>query len=233
MKIICKVLRSTSLLLVLGAMLAGNCLSAQITIVGYDSTNPNGSMGAPSPDLPAAESASNVNPLLLSRGAGLIPNQGVTFNSSDWSTSASLNSSSTDYVQWGWVAGTGFYNLSDMTIQYDRSPAGPSQLGILVSINGAALQTVYTDTNVNIGDETAIISLTQFDNVASAQFRLFGFDASSTGGTLDIERFNADPNPARAIVVRGVAGVPEPNAGVVLLILALGGCVRRCRKKTC
>jgi hypothetical protein len=226
-----KILRSASLLLVIIATVAEGSLSAQINIVGYDSTNPNGSLGAPSPDLAAAESASNVNPILLSRGAGLIPNQGVTFNSRDWSTNTILNSSSTDYVQWGWAAGSGLYNLVDMTIQYDRSATGPSQLAILASINGGALQTVYTDSNVNIGDESAIIPLAQFQNVASAQFRLFGFDASSTGGTLDIERFNANPSPSRAIVVRGVTAVPEPTAVLALLVFSAGGCLRRCRRR--
>lgn len=213
------ILRSLSVLLVFCAWTS--TAAGQVRILGYDSTNPNGPPpGAPSPDLAAAEFAVQITPLLLSRGAGLVPNQGITFNSSSWSTAATLNTSLTDYVQWGWSASTAQFNLEDITIQYDRSSTGPAQLAILLSINGGAFQNIFSDSSVQIGDETHTIGLTAFDNVASATFRLFGFSASSTGGTLDIERFNADPEPSRAILVRGFqVAVPEPGC---LWLVGLG-----------
>jgi hypothetical protein len=203
------------------AGIPGADLFAQSIIVGYDSTNPNGAGGDPAPDLAAAEAMAQVNPLLLSRGPGLVPNQGIAFNSRDWSTATTLNTSIGDYVQWGWSASTVGWNLENFTIQYDRSTSGPTQLAILLSANGGAYQSVFSDSSVNIGDETHTVSLTAFDNITSASFRLFGFDASSTGGTLDIERFNADPAPPRAIVVRGFAvPIPEPAAmGALLLVV--------------
>ena len=103
---------------------------------------------------------------------------------------------------------------------------GPTQLAITLSVNGGAIQTVFSDTNINVWDETHTIGLSSFDNVSSAEFRLFGFDASSTGGTLDIERFNSDPTPSRAIVVRGFAvAVPEPGGiteltGIAMVIIS-------------
>jgi len=211
-------------------LLVSQSVFSQVTIVGYDSTNPNGAGGAPSPDLPAAEAQSDVSALMLARGPGLIPNQGITLNSSNWSTSSTLDTNSDDYVSWGWNNATGVYDLENMTIQYDRSGAGPTQLAITVSVNGGAQQTVFTDPNINQGDETHTIGLTAFDNVLSAEFRLFGFDASSLGGTLDIERFNSDPDPSRAIVVRGfVVAVPEPGGILVISGFAMAWLVRRRR----
>ncbi len=65
-------------------------LQADFVIVGYNSTNPNGSTGAMSPSLNAAESQ-RVSPLQLTRGAGITPNQGVAFNSSNWPTASTVD----------------------------------------------------------------------------------------------------------------------------------------------
>ncbi|MFT5300263.1 MAG: hypothetical protein ACI87E_002912 [Mariniblastus sp.] len=203
----------------------------QLTIVGYDSTNPNGASGAASPNLNAAESASDVVASQYARGPGLVANQGITLNSSGWSTSSSLNLGSDDYLTWGWTTGAGTYDLENMTLQYDRSGSGPTRLAIAVSINGGGLQTVFSDSSVFIGDETHTIDLTSFDDVMSAEFRLFGYNASSAGGTLDIERFNADPDPSRAIVVRGFAtAVPEPTTSLLLTGIGLTTIIRRRRR---
>jgi hypothetical protein len=205
------------LVVALGFFVLPQSAFSQLTIVGYDSTNPNGENGDPSPSLAAAESQADVSSSLLARGSGLSPNPGKTFNSNNWSTSSTLDLNSTDFVSWGWNSGGGRYDLENMTIQYDRSGAGPTQLAITLAIDGGNEQVVFTDSDIFVGDETHTIGLTAFDNVLSAQFRLYGFDASSTGGTLDIERFNADPDPSRAIVVRGFSAVPEPT-GIVGLI---------------
>lgn len=227
-----RLLAKNSTLFLVFVLFGAVSASAQVTIVGYDSTNPNGQGGDPSPDLPAAESVSDVDPFLLSRGPGLTPNSGITFNSNDWSTSADLDTSSTDYVRWGWGPSTGVYDLENMTIQYDRSGDGPRQLAITVQINQSDIFTVFTDSNVNQGDETHTIDLSSFENVSSAQFRLFGFDANSLGGTLDIERFNSDPEPSRGIVVRGYAvAVPEPHAFVFMTAISIAFVSRRRRTK--
>jgi hypothetical protein len=206
-------------------------LTAQVTIVGYDTTNPNGSGGAPSPDLSAVEFVGDVNPLLFSRGPGLSPNQGITLNSSSWSTSSTFNPNSNDYLQWGWSAGAGRYDLTNMTLQYDRSDSGPTQAVIQVSVDSGGFQTIFSDSSVFVGDETHTIDLDSFTNVSSAMFRLFGFDAASTGGTFDIERFTVDPDPSRGIVVRGVAVtmVPEPGSCLVIGCAGLLVTLRRRR----
>ena len=205
-------------------------MEAQVTIVGYDVTNPNGPTGDPSPNLPAAETAPNVTSLLYSRGAGLVPNQGITLNSSDWATNSLAGAiAADDYLEWGWSASSDRYNLEDMTIQYDRSGSGPTQLAIAVAVNGGTFQTVHTDSDVFVGDETHTIDLTAFDSVFRATFRLFAFDADSSGGTLDIERFNAAPDPSRGMIVTGFLAVPEPGSCTMLVLLGIGFAVKRRR----
>ncbi len=209
--------------LLLSVALAAD-LNADFVIVGYNSTNPNGSNGPPSPNLNAAESQF-VTPLQLSRGAGVNPNQGITFNSNNWSTASTVDLSSDKYIQWGWSGSTQSLDLSSMTLQYDRSNSGPTRLAIAVSINGGLFSSIFTDNSVFVGDDTNAISLASFRSVNSATFRLFGFNASSTSGTLDIERFTTDPDPSRGIVVRGdITAVPEPSSFILvaaLMVLAL------------
>lgn len=106
-----------------------------------------------------------------------------------------------------------------MTLQYDISPSGPSQLAIAASINGAARVVIFLDNNVDPSDETHTIDLTMFDNVQSAVFRLYGFDAAATGGTLDIEEII--DGGARGILIDGeLSVVPEPGLGFAITILA-------------
>lgn len=216
--------------LLLSVVLATD-LKADFVIVGYNSTNPNGSNGPPSPNLNAAESQF-VTALQLSRGNGVTPNQGITFNSSNWSTASTVNLNSNKYIEWGWSASSQALDLTSMTMQYDRSSTGPKQLAIAVSINGGGFQTIFNDTSVFIGDDTNTIGLSSFRSVNSAIFRLFGFDASATGGTLDIERFTTDPDPSRGIVVRGdLTTVPEPGSFMLLAGLIVLSLVASLKKR--
>jgi hypothetical protein len=191
---------------------------ADFLVLGYDSTNPNGANGPPAPDLAAAEHSSLISPLLLSRGAGVTANTGITFNSSNWSLANTVDFNSNQYIQWGWSAGSQSLDLTTMTLQYDVSPSGPSQLTIALSVNSGGFQPIFTDTSINPSDETATIDLSAFNDVDSAIFRLFGYSASSSGGTLDIEEIFE--GGARGILIRGdLAAVPEPSIGNLLPLL--------------
>ena len=201
------------------------CVHADLILVGYDSTNPNGASGAPSPSLSAAENQSFLTPLLLSRGSGLTANQGIAFNSRNWSLANSVDLQSDKYIEWGWSASTVALDLSSITLQYDVSPSGPSQLVIALSVNGGTFQTIFADTFVDPSDETHTIDLSSFAQVSSGTFRLFGFDASSSGGTLDIEEIT--PGGRRGILVRGeVSFVPEPGS-ISLVFVYLTAYLRR------
>ena len=224
-----KRLRAITIALVCSLVTPAFASASIVSIIGYDTTNPNGATGAPSPDLDAAQNVADVAPLQFARGPGLVANQGITLNSSGWSTASTLDTSLGDFLSWGWNSGGGVYDLEDLTIQYDRSGAGPEQIAILLSINGGAAQTIFTDGAVDPTDETHTIDLTNFDNVVSARFELHDFDASSTGGTFDVERFTTDPDPSLGIQVRGVSAVPEPST--YLFLAALGGVFWGYRRK--
>ena len=202
---------------------------ADISLLEYDTTNPNGANGAPSPNLDAAF-AQFITPLQLSRGAGVTPNQGIAFNSSNWSLANSVDLASDKYIEWGWSAATQPLDLTSLQLQYDVSGTGPNQLQIAINVNNTGFVPIFNDFDTNPGDETATIGLENFDQVDSAVFRLFGYDAGGTGGTLDIEEIL--PGGARGILVRGeLSAVPAPN-GMLLTVLGfacLGFRRRRCQ----
>lgn len=202
-----------------------------VTIVGYDTTNPNGANGDPSPNLPAAESAAGVTALELARGPGLIANTGIAFNSRNWSTDATFSESSDRFISWGWSQSSRF-NLTEMQIEYDRSQAGPEDILIRLSVNGGAFVDIFSDDFVEIDDEQHIIELDTFDDVISAEFRLYGFNANDAGGTFDIEQFQT--NPSRGIEVRGeLAAVPEPvSTGLLAGVFGLAAWSRSRRRKS-
>lgn len=210
---------------------SGSIACADISLLEYDTTNPNGANGAPAPNLDAAFSQL-ITPLQLSRGAGVTPNQGIAFNSSNWSLANSVDLASDKYIQWGWSATTQLLDLSSLQLQYDVSGTGPNQLQIAINVNDTGFVPIFTDFDANPGDETATIGLENFDFVNSAVFRLFGYDAGGTAGTLDIEEII--PGGARGILVRGeLSTVPEPNC---MVLAGLGaGCLglRRRRIEFC
>jgi len=189
------------LAVVMGAALvmAGGMVPAgAATIVGYDSAN------SPTTAV-AAEWASGVTPRLLSRGSGLVAGSGATFNSSGWTGEA------TDYLEWGWSASPAL-DLQDLSLRYDRSTSGPAAVTLWLAVNGGPFQSLYEDPDVDVNGEDLVgFSLASFTNVTSATFRLTGANASAASGTLDIEPLTG-VTPARGIVVRGAAAVPEPVA---------------------
>ena len=228
--------------IVLGSLLVlVECPATGATIVSYDSTNPNGANGDPSPDIPASgDSQSDIEPLDLSRGAGLIAAQGIAFNSRAWRSEDTLDLNSTDFIRWGWSAGTGVYDLEEMYIQYDVSPSGPNQIAITGSFDNAAAVLLFEDFDTNPSDESATIDLSSFDGIGSAEFRLFGYDTANVNGTLDIEELvdtggNAPEIPGRGIVVIGTAisSVPEPQSIAVFAVtFSLIFCDRRRKRST-
>lgn len=194
-RLLARALAIVGLAMALGQEGASSAWAA--TIVGYDAANSTTSSVA-------TEWISGVTPLALSRGSGLVAGSGATFNSSGWTGEA------TDYLEWGWSASPAM-DLQDLSVRYDRSTSGPAIVTLWLAVNGGPFQSVYQDADVDVnGEELVDLSLASFTNVTSATFRLTGANASGSTGTLDIEPL-AGVTPARGIVVRGSAVVPEPT----------------------
>ena len=124
-------------------------------ILAYDSGNsPTGAA--------ASESLAGITTFPLTRGAGLSPGTGGTFNSSGWTDET------TDYLEWGWNSALPI-NLSDLDLRYDRSTSGPAVVDIQLSVNGGAFQSIFHDSDVDVaGEDVLDIDLTPFTNVSTA-----------------------------------------------------------------
>ncbi|NJK38594.1 MAG: ExeM/NucH family extracellular endonuclease [Oscillatoriales cyanobacterium RM2_1_1] len=126
----------------------------------------------------------------LTRGSGIVSAAGSTFNSSGWNDSANLVQAiaNNDFLQWGFSSAIP-YDLSDLDIRYDRSGTGPNQIEIQVSVDGGGtFLPFFSDSSVNESSENnADINLASFTNISSAIFRLYGFGATASAGTFDIE----------------------------------------------
>lgn len=140
--------------------------------------------------IPTATSVANTTATALTRGTGVDLNAGASFNSKNWSTEASISDAITynDYIEWSIAASSTYIvTITGIEIDYDRSNSGPKQVAIRTSLDNYTTD-VFSDVEVNAsGEENTIssLSLTSIEG-GSITFRLYGFDASSTG-TFDIE----------------------------------------------
>lgn len=182
-------------------------------IVAYASTNTTGS-------LPASESHSQVTARSLSRGPGIASATGSTFNTRGWDSKSLAGAiAANEYVEWGWDSGQA-WDLEWMTLLYDRSTSGPRALAILLSIDdGMNWDNVWDDLNVaDDSSDFVNVSLSRYQGVDRARFRLYAWDSTAASGTFDFENFQG--LPPRAIELTGnVAAVPEP--AVTSLIVAI------------
>jgi len=210
------------------ASLAIASQSAGVTIVAYTPGNQASDPGSPDPGVAASVVATNVTAATLARGAGLSWNTGGDFNSRSWDGGTDSASAQTagDYIEWGFTT-TVPIDLATLDIRYDRSPTGPTNVDILVAINGGSFSSVFTDGTVSTSSENnAGIDLSAHTSVTSATFRLAGWGASSGAGTFDVEDTTAFDG-SNGLVVSGTF-VPEPTTAL-LGALGLLGILRRRR----
>ncbi len=196
--------RIVNLFVILALVLTGalsslpGAVRAAAELVEWTSVNSTGSLDA---DFVAA----NVAGVPLSR-TGILYNDGGTYNSRDWETSDTLNLAK--YLEWGVTPASGYeINLTDFDIRYDRSGTGPAKLKIYVSTDNFATVNVlvHTDDAVSdVGEDNPNIDLSSVPTVAPGQtalFRLYGYNASSSAGTFDIE--NVATWGGKGIRIRG------------------------------
>ena len=144
----------------------------------------------------------------LSRGAGIIYNSGGDFNSRHWTeTSLAAAETADDYIEWGFTVPVGkSVTISNIYIRYDRSGTGPTDLQI--QINGSA---VYTDNAVSgssSNNEITGLEATQSGLTGNVAIRLYGWNASATTGTFDVED-TSTWDGSNGLIVDGFV-IPEP-----------------------
>lgn len=201
---------ATALALALAAVPA-----SAATIVAWESTNTDGRLAA-------TDEGDFVTQFSLGRSKGLLPNNGGTYNSRDWQVGGSKLTAlrDNDALFWGFNSSQG-YDLTSLSIGYDRSGEGPLNIAIDLFINNVFQGQIFSDTAVaDNSSAAATIDLTAFDNIQNGFFRLVGWGAESTRGTFDIE--NRSTFGGRGIVLSGeLTPVPLP-AGLPLLLAGLG-----------
>ena len=161
-----------------------------------------------------------------SRGAGLAAQGGgSTFNSDNFTLNGTETSAvaNNDFVQWSFTSSNA-YDLQNFDIRYDRSPQGPINIRIDFQSNGGVFSTVFVDTSVDADGENNIGISLNSTGVTSGVFRLYGWGATSTAGTFDLENASAIGTNAGNNVsfeLHGITAVPEPSS---IALFSLMGC---------
>lgn len=196
-------------------------------IVGYS--------GVPTPVVSTAAGTTNAG---ITRSSGVTAAGGSSYATKDWTTWITGGTSPNlgDYIQFGWTASPTFgFDLDNLEIQYRRTGSGPKDLQIRMSQNNFSSFTTILTTSTVVANSNVFqdINLTAYNNVTSALFRIYGYNANNGSGQLDLTNFVTTP-AAFAVRVNGVAATPEPTSFAVfgLGALAAGYAGWRRRKAT-
>ncbi|MEM7145363.1 MAG: PEP-CTERM sorting domain-containing protein [Verrucomicrobiota bacterium] len=211
----------------LTAIVSGSLLMAAFAtdtqaanILAYDS--------AAGTSLPPSIQGTGVTGDNLARGPGLNSASGSSFNSNNWTVDGTLADAiiNQDFLSWGFTSTTP-YDLDRLSIRYDRSPTGPSEIAIQASFNGGPFATIFTDDSVSASGETQLINLFGPPSVSSAQFRLYGFQADGTTGTFDIEPDGNFVGSADLLITGSI--IPEPSRTMLVGLAGLAALLHRRR----
>jgi hypothetical protein len=199
---------------------------AQTTITTYDFTNALGNQASTTASLVAG----NMTADPISRGPGLSLSAGAdSISAGNWTTAGTIDLS--DYYTFTLTPATGF-GLDLNTIEFSdrRSATAPLNMAIRSSLDAFAGDI----TTLTLANDTSfhrqIITLgPAFDGITSAvEFRLYGYNAGNSLGTLRIGGDGSVGTPNNLIVTGAV--IPEPTT-LALLSLGAVGLVARRRKK--
>ncbi|WP_345088803.1 T9SS sorting signal type C domain-containing protein [Flavobacterium chungnamense] len=127
------------------------------------------------------------------RGSGI---SGVTGNdrytNTNWTLSTSIDAN--DYIELSLTPNLGYsINFEDFNFTNQRSGSGPSNFSVRSSLDGFSTDLgVYSNTATNISNnETLSLSGVAFNDISSTiTFRIYGYNATNTGGTGSLNDFN-------------------------------------------
>ncbi len=153
-----------------------------ILIAEYDRANASGCVTTTS------YSSSNISITDICRGSGVTYNStGSDYNTRSWPQVNTLDQ--TAYLEFA-VSPSSNYNLyvSQIKIRMDRSGTGPSELRLRSSVDGYVSDLLSVSALSTTGAVfTQNLSLLSSEKIT---FRLYGYNASSSAGTFDIEGFS-------------------------------------------
>ena len=164
----------------------------------------------------------------VSRGSGLTAvNNNGRFNAQSWTMpSTALPGSaitSNDYFTFTVAADTGnLFSLTNLNMNIQRSNTGASNLFVRASYDSFATD-LFSATSIAGNDTTVPISIalsgfSGLQNTTAIEFRVYGYAASASAGSMGFEGAGND------IAVFGTVVVPEPGTAS-LIILGLGSLV--------
>ncbi|WP_170179847.1 T9SS type A sorting domain-containing protein [Flavivirga rizhaonensis] len=149
----------------------------------------------------------------ICRSSGINANAGATYNSRDWTTSASIDVN--DYLEWTLTPDSGYeIDLTTMDLTYDRSGTGPTMVDIQVD-TGSGFSSIFTDASVSAGTENNNgIDLSTITGITGTiTFRLYAYNSTGATGTFDIDE-NTATN--KGIVINGtVSALPTCSSPTV------------------
>jgi trimeric autotransporter adhesin len=111
------------------------------------------------------------------------------FNSNNWNQTGTIDP--TQYVGFSITSNAGFHlNLTDLTFDARRSATGPLNIEVALFLNGSS--TAYATLDFapagSLNSQTFdFADLTDGDNVTSATFKFFGWNAGGSGGQFEVD----------------------------------------------
>jgi hypothetical protein len=215
------------------ALLASGAAQAQV----LGQYNVLGLSGTPA-SAPASNVASGLSFSSLLRGPGLtVPTAtNNAFNSSGFNnTTTTLDISSDDYVEFivtNSSPATQTITFDSIVLATQRSGTGPALVALAADLGGgftsASVFGTIAPTNGSTATDTISMGGATFTSVAAStiRFRLYGYNASATGGTF---RISGTGSPT-GLVVNGTVNTITPGPGPTtapepgtLALLGLGG----------
>lgn len=193
----------------LSSLLLGVCLS-QASIISFDFAGSD--PGLHSPWNTGTTTDPNLSTTGFTLGPGVVGNTGDDrFNAKSWSegSSLSLAISGEDYFGFVITPNAGYalnLNSAEVAFKLQVSGTGPHDISLMSSVGGFSSGNELQNWTFTSGAHTSSFSYdflsSGYDSISSpVEFRIYGFDASGSGGTLSANAFS---------VGGSVVPVPEP-----------------------